>query len=29
LYGPAYYGCYVRDLDGHKIEAQFSDTSAA
>ena len=28
LYGPEYYGCYVRDLDGHKIEAQFSDTSA-
>lgn len=28
LYGPQYYGCYVRDLDGHKIEAQFSDTSA-
>ena len=20
-YGPAYYGCFVRDLDGHKIEA--------
>jgi catechol 2,3-dioxygenase-like lactoylglutathione lyase family enzyme len=28
LYGPQYYGCFVRDLDGHKIEAQFSDTSA-
>ncbi len=28
LYGPQYYGCYVRDLDGHKIEAQFWDTSA-
>jgi len=27
LYGPQYYGCFVRDLDGHKIEAQFSDTS--
>ena len=21
MYGPAYYGCFVRDLDGHKIEA--------
>ena len=20
-YGPVYYGCFVRDLDGHKIEA--------
>ena len=20
-YGPAYFGCFVRDLDGHKIEA--------
>lgn len=20
-YGPGYYGCFVRDLDGHKIEA--------
>ena len=20
-YGDAYYGCFVRDLDGHKIEA--------
>lgn len=20
-YGPKYYGCFVRDLDGHKIEA--------
>jgi catechol 2,3-dioxygenase-like lactoylglutathione lyase family enzyme len=28
MYGPQYYGCFVRDLDGHKIEAQFSDTSA-
>lgn len=28
LYGPQYYGCFVRDLDGHKIEAQFSDVSA-
>lgn len=22
-YGPAYYGCFVRDLDGHKIEATY------
>lgn len=22
-YGEAYYGCFVRDLDGHKIEASF------
>lgn len=21
LYGPQYYGCFLRDLDGHKIEA--------
>ena len=28
LYGPQYYGCFVRDLDGHKIEAQFWDASA-
>ena len=28
-YGPAYYGCFVRDLDGHKIEATFWDTSQA
>lgn len=26
-YGPAYYGCFVRDLDGHKIEATFWDTT--
>ena len=26
-YGPAYYGCFVRDLDGHKIEATFWDMS--
>ena len=26
-YGPQYYGCFVRDLDGHKIEATFWDTS--
>ena len=24
-YGEAYYGCFVRDLDGHKIEATFWD----
>ena len=28
-YGEAYYGCFVRDLDGHKIEASFWDESAA
>lgn len=28
-YGPQYYGCFVRDLDGHKIEAAFWDESAA
>ncbi len=22
-YGDAYYGCFVRDLDGHKIEAMY------
>lgn len=22
-YGEAYYGCFVRDLDGHKIEAAY------
>lgn len=27
-YGPQYYGCFVRDLDGHKIEAAFWDESA-
>ncbi len=26
LYGAAYYGCFVRDLDGHKIEATFWDS---
>ena len=26
-YGPEYYGCFVRDLDGHKIEATFWDFS--
>jgi catechol 2,3-dioxygenase-like lactoylglutathione lyase family enzyme len=24
-YGQPYYGCFVRDLDGHKIEAMFWD----
>ncbi len=28
-YGAAYYGCFVRDSDGHKIEASFWDESAA
>lgn len=28
-YGPAYYGCFVRDLDGNKIEAMFWDMSKA
>jgi catechol 2,3-dioxygenase-like lactoylglutathione lyase family enzyme len=28
-YGDAYYGCFVRDLDGHKIEATFWDMSLA
>ena len=26
-YGAPYYGCFVRDLDGHKIEAAFWDFS--
>lgn len=26
-YGEPYYGCFVRDLDGHKIEAAFWDMS--
>ncbi|WP_076592340.1 VOC family protein [Herminiimonas arsenitoxidans] len=26
LYGDPYYGCFVRDLDGHKIEAAYWDT---
>jgi catechol 2,3-dioxygenase-like lactoylglutathione lyase family enzyme len=26
-YGEPYYGCFVRDLDGHKIEATFWDGS--
>lgn len=25
-YGDPYYGCFVRDLDGHKIEASYWDT---
>ena len=29
LYGPQYYGAFVRDLDGHKIEAMFWDESAS
>ncbi len=28
-YSEAYYGCFVRDLDGHKIEAMFWDKSKA
>ena len=27
-YGPQYYGTFVRDLDGHKIEAMYWDESA-
>ncbi|MBB6093151.1 catechol 2,3-dioxygenase-like lactoylglutathione lyase family enzyme [Povalibacter uvarum] len=26
-YGAPYYGCFLRDLDGHKIEAAFWDFS--
>ena len=26
--GPGYYGCFVRDLEGHKIEAMYWDESA-
>ena len=26
-YGAPYYGCFVRDLDGHKIEAAFWDAA--
>ena len=29
LYGPQYYGAFVRDLDGHKSEATFWDESAS
>ena len=28
-YGAAYYGCFVRDLDGHKIEATYWDMEVA
>jgi catechol 2,3-dioxygenase-like lactoylglutathione lyase family enzyme len=28
-YGAPYYGCFVRDPDGHKIEAAFWDFSLA
>lgn len=28
-YSAAYYGCFVRDLDGHKIEATFWDVALA
>jgi catechol 2,3-dioxygenase-like lactoylglutathione lyase family enzyme len=28
-YGPPYYGCFVRDPDGHKIEAAFWDEALA
>ncbi len=28
-YGKAYYGCFVRDPDGHKIEAAFWDIERA
>ena len=26
-YGAPYYGCFVRDPDGHKVEATFYDLS--
>lgn len=26
-YGAAYYGCFIRDPDGHKIEAMFWDAA--
>jgi catechol 2,3-dioxygenase-like lactoylglutathione lyase family enzyme len=29
LYGEPYYGCFVRDLDGHKIEAAYWDETSA
>ena len=29
MYSDAYYGCFVRDLDGHKIEAMYWDESKA
>lgn len=28
LYGAPYYGCFVRDPDGHKVEASFWDEAA-
>jgi catechol 2,3-dioxygenase-like lactoylglutathione lyase family enzyme len=28
-YGEPYYGCFLRDLDGHKIEATFWDEDLA
>ncbi len=28
-YGAPYYGCFVRDLDGHKVECAFWDLAAA
>ncbi len=28
-YGEPYYGCFVRDLDGHKIEATYWDAELA
>ena len=28
-YGVAYFGCFVRDLDGHKIEAMYWDQELA
>lgn len=27
-YGPQYYGCFVRDLDGHKIECTWWNAAA-
>ncbi|MEQ8968042.1 MAG: VOC family protein [Azospirillaceae bacterium] len=29
LYGEPYYGCFVRDPDGHKIEASYWDEALA
>ncbi len=28
-YSEAYYGCFIRDLDGHKIEASYWDSEIA
>lgn len=28
-YGEPYYGCFVRDLDGHKVEAAYWDMAQA